>query len=60
MLHVNPKILEIMRHRRASGQTPSVAGEITETQGEMTCPLNSMWSQNKDSGLWPSCLVTSV
>lgn len=37
MLHINSRILEIMRHRRASGQTPSVADEKTETQGEVTC-----------------------
>lgn len=41
-------------------QTPSVADEKAKTQGEMTCLSNSRWSQNKDSGLWLSCLLTYV
>lgn len=59
MLPVN-LILKIIRHQRTLDQIPSVADEKAKTQGEMTCLFNSRWSQNKDSGLWLSCLLTYV
>lgn len=60
ILPVNLRILKIIRHQRTLDQTPSVADEKAKTQGEMTCLSNSRWSQNKDSGLWLSCLLTYV